>query len=196
MTEGGRPGSPPKIQGSLKSSEKERKISPARERFLRCLSVPCLPSTRLHSLITHRNLRYCASLDDRSVAQIAFHCPDLRTLDIGECSLFTDTSLFSIAPNIHVLHALFMTQLPRCTVKGVLKLVDSLTLLEKIKLSVCSESHTAIDEADIQNLHGRKSVIGKYIKADNKVCKARSIYEMWLNLVCDAAFTRTSLNYM
>ena len=187
---------------SLKSSEKVREISPARENFLKCLSDSSLPSTRQHSLITHLNLRYCASLDDQSFAQIVFHCPDLRVLDIGECSKLTDASLFSIARNSHVLQVLFMTKLTQCTMKGLLQLIESLNLLEEIAISLFL-SHTAITATDIKNLHGKKSGTGKYIKADNSFLRSLSRghctydkYEVTLNLVCDAAFKRTSLNHI
>ena len=198
MKEGGKTESHPRHHESLKSSE-VREMSPARENFLRCLSDSGLPSTRQHSLITHLNLRYCASLDDQSIVQISFHCPDLRVLDIGECFELTDASLFSIARNSHVLQVLFMTKLPQCTMKGVFQLIESLNLLEMIKLSVSSKLHTAVNAADIQNLHRKRSGTGKYIK----VFIFRSIsrcsfdeHEMSLNLVCDAAFNRNSFNDM
>ena len=182
---------------NLKLSEKVREMSPARENFLRCLSDSSLPITRQHSLITHLNLRYCASLDDQSVAQIAFHCPDLRVLDIGECSNLTDASLPSIARNSHVLQVLFVTKLTRCTMKGLLQLIISLNLPEKIKLSVCLGSRTAIKAADIQNLHGKKSGTGKYVKAfmfRPMFGYSFDEYEMKLILLCDAAFNRISQN--
>ena len=190
------------VQDELKSTEGvsiDRKISPARKRFISCLSDPSLPSTRQLSSITHLNLRCCASLDDQSLDQIAFHCPDLRILDIGECSRITDASLYSIVRNSHVLKTLDMTRIPLCTKDGVLQLMQSLDLLEQIKLS--SDSKSYIAKADVTELHGRKSAKGKYISIEtfrsswmyhddgNHECIEN---QLTINIVSDAAYNRIS----
>ena len=151
-------------QDGLKSPGRvdiDRKMSSAKERFLSCLSDPTLPSARQHSNITHLNLRYCASLDDYSLDQIVFHCPDLRILDIEGCPKITDASLYSIARNSHVLKTLHMPKLPLCSKEGLLQLTNSSDLLEKIHISV--DSNTRLTAADIKELNGRISAKGKYI---------------------------------
>ena len=186
------------LQG-MKSPERvsiERKISSARERFLSCLSDPSLPSSRQHSSITHLNLQCCASLDDQSICQIAFHCPDLRILDIGECSRITDVSLNSIARNSHVLITLRMTGLPLCTKDGLLQLINSLDLLEQITLSVYSKSR--ITAADMKELDGQKSAKGKYISMDRFAMMHltgpwREEPQLTLCLLSDAAYNRAKL---
>ena len=190
-------GGHPALQEDLKSSKGvsiDGNISSARERFLSCLSDPSLPNTRQHSNITHLNLRCCVSLDDQSLDQITFHCPDLRILDIEKCSRITDASLHSIARNSHVLKTLRMTSLPLCTKEGVLQLAHSLDLLEEIQLSIDSKS--CITAADIKDLNGRKTAKGKYISISHLELLGISEYDhedVDLNLVSDAAYNRILL---
>ena len=171
-------------QDGLKSPRRvdiDRKISSARVSFLSCLSDPSLPSARQHSNITHLNLQYCASLDDYSLDQIVFHCPDLRILDIEGCPKITDASLYSIARNSHVLKTLHMPKLPLCSKEGLMQLINSSDYLEKIHISV--DSNTRLTAADIKDLNGRKSAKGKYISV------AGSGKE--LKLLSDAEYNRT-----
>ena len=187
------------LQEDLKSQGRvdiDRTISSARESFLSCLSDPNLPSVRQHSNITHLNLQYCASLDDQSLCQITFHCPDLRFLDIEECPKITDAPLYNIARNSHVLKTLHMLQLPLCSKEGILQLINSLDLLEKIHISV--DSNTRLTAADIKDLNGRKSAKGKYINIDHctlmKLTDDDDIEtEMELSLLADDEYNRTLL---
>ena len=172
-------------QAGLKSPGRvdiDRKMSSARARFMSCLSDPTLPSARQHSNITHLNLRYCASLDDYSLDQIVFHCPDLRILDIEGCPKITDASLYSIARNSHVLKTLHMPKLPLCSKEGLLQLINSSDFLEKIHISV--DSNTRLTAADIKELNGRMSAKGKYISVagSGKELKLLSDAEYYRNL--------------
>ena len=119
-------------------------VTPARARFLSCLSDPSVPSTRRYSPITQLSLYACAALDDRSVEQISIHCPELRVLDIGACPSLTDAAFRCLARNSHFLRWL---RIGWCTKDTVYNLIHSLAFLEDFDFCINSDPDvTQVDQ--------------------------------------------------
>ncbi|MCO5557359.1 hypothetical protein L7F22_010922 [Adiantum nelumboides] len=81
-------------------------------------------------------------LKDEAVKALAYHCHDLRDLDLSKGTLLTDDSLFALAQGCRLLEKLNLSGCIRITEQGVIFVAEQCDLLKSLDLCGCKMAGT------------------------------------------------------